>query len=121
MSRRARKVFRATVVEGFGGLIFLMLVAAALPRLVDTGDTSAQDNAARQVPTAQPDLDPRKMPVPAITPPETFQQAVQQTVAANSAATAQPPTLWGGIGWEQNTRALPRTRVYLTDLRTASR
>jgi hypothetical protein len=36
MYRRTKKVFRATIIEGFGGLCFLLIVAVTLPRLHDS-------------------------------------------------------------------------------------
>lgn len=116
MSRRAKKVFRATVVEGFGGLIFLLLVGAALPRLVDTRNITAQENASQQVQTTQPAVNAENLPLSA----NDSQHTVLQPVAKVLSATVQPQAVWGQVGWGRNNRVQTPTRVYLTDRRPAS-
>lgn len=112
MSRRARKVFRATVIEGFGGLIFLMLVGAALPRLVDTGNMTAQEkDMTQQVQSVKPAVYMQDLTLPANGSP----QSGQQSAAKDSSTAIQPQGLLDRIGWEHKIRVQPH--VYLTDRR----
>ena len=114
MSRRARKVFRATVIEGFGGLIFLMLVGAALPRLVDTGNMTAHEkDVTQQVQSVKPAVYMQDSTLSANGSPQTGQQSASK----DSTTTIQPQALMDRLGWTQKNGVQPH--VYLTDRRSA--